>query len=69
MAVEQRRPPLKEPKKPMIDVSEPIWGQTHGTFATQAISDRSARCPDNAVALPSDRCVKEAKDWVDFNEK
>lgn len=49
--------------------SKAIVGRVKGTFATQAISDDSARDPKTNQAIPAEHCVKESKDWVDANEK
>ncbi len=46
-----------------------IIGRVKGTFETQAISDDSARDAATNRAIPAEHCVKENKDWVDFNEK
>lgn len=58
----QRRHALPLQKKRII-------GKVKGTFATQAISDDSARDPKTNAAIPAEHCVKENKDWVDYNEK
>ena len=65
----KRKHALPTPQKKTVDVEEVIWGAVKGTYETQAISDTSSRQPKTGVAIPSDACVKENKDWVDFNEK
>jgi len=64
-----RKHALPIPQKKSDDLAEVIWGNVKGTFETQAISDKSRVQPQTGVSIPSDTCVKENKDWVDFNEK
>ena len=65
----KRKHALPVPQKKTEDVADVIWGEVKGTYETQAISDTSHRQPKTGVAIPNDTCVKENKDWVDFNEK
>ncbi len=67
--MERRHQPLEEPKKSPIDVAGVIWGKEQAPYATQAISDSTFRDRATGRAIPREDCVKEAKDWVDFNEK
>ncbi len=67
--MDKRYAPLTQPQKPATDVADVIWGCELARFATQAISDDTFRDPATNRAVPRDMCVKEAKDWVDFNEK
>ena len=55
--------------KATIKVRDILDEDTLSTYRTQAISDASERCKDTNVAVPSDRCVEESKDWVDENHK
>ncbi len=66
---DKRKHALPVPEKKTTDVADVIWGDIKGTFETQAISDTSSRQPKTGIAIPSDFCVAENKDWVDFNEK
>ena len=65
----KRRTALPVPEKKTTDDVDVIWGEVKGTYETQAISDTSHRQPKTGIAIPSDTCVKENKDWVDFNKK
>ena len=65
----KRKHALPTPQRKTEDVADVIWGEVKGTYETQAISDTSHRQPKTGIAIPSDTCVKENKDWVDFNEK
>ena len=65
----KRKHALPTPPKKTEDVADVIWGEVKGTYETQAISDTSHRQSKTGVAIPSETCVKENKDWVDFNEK
>lgn len=65
----KKKESLPKPQKKQVDVADVIWGEVKGTYETQAISDDTYRQPQTNVALPSDMCVKENKDWVDYNEK
>jgi len=38
-------------------------------FKTLAITEPDKRTERSRVSIPSERAVKEAKDWVDHNEK
>ncbi len=38
-------------------------------YETLAILEQDAKLPDSKVTIPSLECVKEAKDWVDANDK
>ena len=69
MLDKQRKHALPKPDKKKVDIADVIWGEVKSTYETQAISDTSRRQARTGVALPSDDCVKENKDWVDFNEK
>lgn len=55
--------------KATIKVRDILDEDTLSTYRTQAISDASKRCEDTNVAIPSERCVEESKDWVDENHK
>lgn len=66
---DKRKHALPIPEKKTTDVADVIWGDIKGTFETQAISDTSSRQLKTGIAIPSDLCVEENKDWVDFNEK
>lgn len=65
----KRKHALPIPAKKTEDVADVIWGNVKGAYETQAINDKSHVQPHTGVAMPSDACVKENKDWVDFNEK
>lgn len=65
----KRKHVLPMPQKKQEDAVDVVWGGVTGAYETQAISDASHRQSQTRVALPSDACVKENKDWVDFNEK
>ncbi len=65
----KRKHALPTPQRKTEDVADVIWGEVKGTYETQAISDTSHRQPKTGVAIPSDTCVEENKDWVDFNKK
>lgn len=39
------------------------------SYETQAISQADSRDPKTLAAIPNDKNVTEAKDWVDFNKK
>ena len=65
----KKKEDLPEPQKKQVDVADVIWGEVKGTYETQAISDATHRQARTNVALPSDFCVKENKDWVDSNHK
>ena len=65
----QQRNPLEKPQKKTTDVADVIWGAVKGTYETQAISDATYREPQTNVAVPSDVCVEEGKEWVDDNHK
>lgn len=67
--MEKRHQPIPAPQKKQVDVADVIWGEVKGTYETQAISDTTHRQSQTNIAIPSDMCVKENKDWVDFNEK
>ncbi len=66
---DKRKHALPVPQKKTVDVADVIWGEVKGTYETQAISDTSHRQPHTGIAIPAEHCVKENKDWVDFNEK
>lgn len=66
---DRRKRALPAPPKKTVDVADVIWGEVKGTYATQAISDKTFTQPRTGVAIPSDTCVKENKDWVDSNHK
>lgn len=38
-------------------------------FETMAILDETESTPVTNIAIPSEEAVKDAKDWVDHNEK
>lgn len=38
-------------------------------FETFPLAEDSEREPETNETIPSESAVKEAKDWVDFNEK
>ena len=65
----KRKHALPIPQKKTTDIADVIRGEVKGTYETQAISDTSRRQPETGIALPSDECVRESKDWVDFNKK
>ena len=67
--MDKRTQPLVKPDRPTEDVVGVIWGQDQSPYATQAITDDTFRERATNRAVPCDMCVKEAKDWVDFNEK
>ncbi len=67
--MKNKREPLTAPSKKQVDVADVIWGEVKGTYETQAISDKTFVQPQTGVAIPSDMCVKENKDWVDSNHK
>lgn len=69
MMLDKRRRSLPVPDKKSDDVADVIWGSVKGTYETQAISDKSGVQRSTGVAIPSDECVKEGKDWVDSNHK
>ena len=52
-----------------IKVRDILDEDTLSTYRIQAISDTTGRCRDTNVAVPSERCVEESKDWVDENHK
>ena len=66
---DKRKHALPVPSKKTEDVADVIRGDINGAFETQAISDVSAREAHTRVAIPSDICVQDSKDWVDFNQK
>ena len=66
---DKRKHSLPLPQKKTTDVADVIWGEVKGTYETQAISDTSHRQPKTGIALPSDACVEENRDWVNYNEK
>lgn len=66
---DKRKHALPTPQKKTDDVADVIWGEVKSTFETQAISDATTRQPQTRVAMPSERCVEEGRDWVNANEK
>ena len=66
---EKRKHALPIPQKQTDDIAQVIWGEVTSAYQTQAISDDSFRQPQTGVAIPSDRCVEESRDWVNANEK
>lgn len=66
---DKRKHALPVPEKKTTDVADVIWGEVKGTYETQAISDTTHRQPETGVAVPSDDCVEENRDWVNFNKK
>ncbi len=67
--LEKHRHSLPTPQKKTVDVADVIWGEIKGTYETQGVNDKTFTQPKTGIAIPSDTCVKENKDWVDFNEK
>ncbi len=66
---DKHRHALPVPQKKTTDDADVIWGEIKGTYETQAISDKTFTQPKTGIAIPSDLCVEENKDWVDFNKK
>ncbi len=45
------------------------YANTNEVYRTYALANVHRTDPDSKVTIPGEIDVKEAKDWVDFNEK